>query len=358
MAKVVHPRDYSLTGPLNARSVEAGLANAQWYKCDIARPRMKELMRRSDGPAMRDTALWIGLMIATGGAGAYFWGSWWCLPFFLAYGVLYGSASDSRWHECGHGTAFKTQWKNDAVYQLASFMIMRNPVIWRWSHSRHHTDTIIVGRDPEIVAMRPPDVAKVALNFFGIVDVPQAMWNMLRYTAGHLNGAEKDFVPEAERRKVFQVARVWTLIYAVVIGTCLWTGSILPLMLIGLPRMYGAWHHVLTGITQHVGLAEDVLDYRLNCRTVQLNPLSRFVYWNMNYHVEHHMFPMVPYHALPKLHDEMRLDCPPPYRGLFEAYREILPTLLRQLKDPEFFVRRELPSTARPTPPLPLAAGP
>ena len=63
--------------------------------------------------------------------------------------------------------------------------------------------------------------------------------------------------------------------------------------------MYGAWLHVLTGLTQHAGLAEDVLDHRLNSRTVYMNPVFRFIYWNMNYHVEHHMFPMVPYHALP-----------------------------------------------------------
>ena len=56
----------------------------------------------------------------------------------------------SRWHECGHGTAFRTPWMNDVVYQIASFMVMRNPVTWRWSHARHHTDTIIVGRDAEI----------------------------------------------------------------------------------------------------------------------------------------------------------------------------------------------------------------
>jgi MocE subfamily Rieske [2Fe-2S] domain protein len=75
-----------------------------------------------------------------------------------------------------------------------------------------------------------------------------------------------------------------------------------------------------------------------------MNPVSRFVYWNMNYHVEHHMFPMVPYHALPELHKEMRGDCPPPYTGFWHAYREIVPTLLRQLKDPTHFVRRRLPS--------------
>jgi fatty acid desaturase len=71
----------------------------------------------------------------------------------------------------------------------------------------------------------------------------------------------------------------------------------------------------------------------------------------MNYHVEHHMFPMVPYHALPELHKEMKGDCPPPYAGFRHAYREIVPTLLRQLKDPTHFVRRHLPSGSKPLQP-------
>ena len=41
-----------------------------------------------------------------------------------------------------------------------------------------------------------------------------------------------------------------------------------------------------------------------------MNPVLRFLYWNMNFHVEHHMFPMVPYHALPKLHVEMQGELP------------------------------------------------
>lgn len=322
MTATQHPRDYSLTGPLNAQAVEAGLANAEWYKSAISRARMKELMKRSDGPATRDTILWIGLMIITAALGAYFWGTLWCIPFFFVYGILYGSGGDSRWHECGHGTAFKTQWKNDVVYQIACFMMIRNPVVWRWSHSRHHTDTIIVGRDPEIITMRPPELIKLGLNFFGILDVPQSLLAMLRYAAGILNDAEKSFIPEAEQAKAFNVARIWTLIYAATIVACFWMGSILPLMIIGLPRMYGAWHHLMTGLTQHIGLAEDVLDHRLNCRTVYMNPFSRFVYWNMNYHVEHHMFPMVPYHALPELHKEMLADCPRPYSGLWETFAD------------------------------------
>lgn len=73
---------------------------------------------------------------------------------------------DSRWHECGHGTAFRTHLYDDIVHQIASFCIVRNPVTWRWSHARHHTDTIIVGRDPEIVTMRPPALIRIISNFW------------------------------------------------------------------------------------------------------------------------------------------------------------------------------------------------
>jgi len=120
--------------------------------------------------------------------------------------------------------------------------------------------------------------------------------------------------------------------------------------LIGLPSFYGAWLLVIFGLTQHAGLAEDVLDHRLNCRTVYMNPVFRFVYWNMNYHLEHHMFPMVPYHALPALHEEIKTDTPKPYHGLIEAYREIIPAILRQVKDPGYFAKRELPPSAKPFP--------
>lgn len=352
-AALVEKRDYSLTGPSARHAIETGLASAEWYHSDVPRKAMKELMQRRDGPAIRDTIIWIGLLILSAWGGIWYWGTWWCVPFFFVYGVLYGSACDSRWHECGHGTAFKTPWKNDAVYQFACFLTVRNPTVWRWSHSRHHTDTIIVGRDPEIITMRPPEVAKVLLNFFGILMVPQAWWAMLRYATGTLTVAEKDFIPESEWPKVYRVARIWTAIYAAVIALALYMHSFLPLMLVGLPAMYGAWHMLLTGLTQHIGLAEDVLDHRLNCRTAYINPFSRFVYWNMNYHVEHHMFPMVPYHRLPELHKEMLADCPPPYNGFWACYKEIIPTLWRQLKEPDYFAERMLPPTANPTPPLP-----
>ena len=63
----------------------------------------------------------------------------------------------------------------------------------------------------------------------------------------------------------------------------------------------------------------------------------------MNYHIEHHMFPMVPFHALPKLHERVRSDLPYTYSGLIDAFREIVPVLIRQSKDAKYFLLRELP---------------
>jgi len=342
------PRDYSLTGPESARAVEAGLASADWYHSDVPRKVMKELMQRRDGPALRDTALWLGLLVISGAGGVATWGTWWAVPFFVVYGVLYGSACDSRWHECGHGTAFRTSWMNDVVYQIASFMVMRNPVSWRWSHARHHTDTIIVGRDPEIGHFRPPQLLLTALHFVGIPDIWLHFRVLARNAAGIITPDEADYIPQTERPKAIFAARVHVAIHAAAVIGALASWSVLPLMLIGGPRIYGAWHMVMTGLLQHGGLAEDVLDHRLNSRTVYINPVSRWIYWNMNYHIEHHMFPMVPYHALPRLHALIKDDLPMPDPSILAAYRGMIATLWRQQSDPAYTQVRALPSTARP----------
>ena len=343
-------RDYSLVGPEAEAAERNGLVSATWYTCLVPRKQLKELMRREDGPAIRDTLIWFAGLALSGALAYHFWGSWLCFPFFALYGVLYGSASDSRWHECSHGTAFKTRWMNDAVYHIACFMIMREPTIWRWSHTRHHTDTIIVGRDPEIITPRPPDVLALALNIFALKNTYTFFGKLFLHAGGRLTDEEMTFVPAMERSKVRGVARIYLAIYALVLIACFYERSILPAMFIGLPTLYGAWLSVYFGVTQHLGLAENVLDHRLNSRTVHMNPFFRFVYWNMNYHVEHHMFPMVPYHALPKLHEAIKADCPEAYSSTIAAYREILPALLRQLRDPHYFVKRELPSSARAAP--------
>jgi MocE subfamily Rieske [2Fe-2S] domain protein len=335
--------DYSLTGVNSTLAVEKGLAEADWYQCAVPRETMRRLLERRDGPAIRDTILWFALILGAGYATYALWGTWWVIAPYLIYSVLYASTSDSRWHESGHGTAFKTDWMNNVLYEIASFMVMRESTVWRWSHTRHHSDTIIIGRDPEIAVPLPPNLIAIVMKFFNLRVYPVYFRGIMMHSVGRMSAAERTFIPEAEFPKIYRKARIYVALYAIVIGLSIYERSILPLMFIGLTNLFGTWLLPLYGLTQHAGLAENVLDHRLNCRTVYMNPINRYLYWNMNYHVEHHMFPLVPFHALPKLHAAVKDDCPTPYSSLFAAWQEIVPTILKQVKDPAYHVKRKLP---------------
>jgi MocE subfamily Rieske [2Fe-2S] domain protein len=335
--------DYSLTGVNATLAVEKGLAEAEWYTTPVPKPEMRKLLERRDGPAIRDTALLVALLVVTGYTTVALWGTWWAVIAYLAYAVLYGTSSDSRWHECGHGTAFKTDWMNLVVYEIASFMVMRESVVWRWSHNRHHSDTIIVGRDPEIQIPRPPNIRALVLSLCAVGGYRTYFPSLFRHAMGKMTGAERTFIPESEFPKVYRNSRICLAIYGVVIASAIIWQSWIPIFLFVLPQFFGTWLMIIHNTPQHAGLAENVLDHRLNCRTVYMNPISRFIYWNMNYHVEHHMFPLVPYHALPKLHAAIKDDCPPPYPTILAAWRELLPAILRQVTDPASYVKRRLP---------------
>ena len=341
--------DYSLTGENSKRAVELGLAEADWYQCPLPRAQMRKFLERKDGPAIRDSIIWFGLIFGSAYLTILLWGSWWAILPYFVYSIIYGTTSDSRWHESSHGTAFKTDWMNNVLYEISSFMVMRESVVWRWSHTRHHSDTIIVGRDPEIAVPRPPDVLGMILGLFNLKVYPKYFSRVFMHSLGKMAEDEKTYIPESEYSKVFWRARIYVFIYLAVIVTAIATSSVLPILFIGGANFFGAWLMSVYGYTQHAGLAENVLDHRLNCRTVYMNLIHRYLYWNMNYHVEHHMFPLVPYHALPKLHEAVKDDMPTPYPSLFSAWKEIIPAVLKQVKDPYYHVKRSLPDPKPPT---------
>jgi fatty acid desaturase/nitrite reductase/ring-hydroxylating ferredoxin subunit len=327
-------RDYSLVGAESQRAVERGLADAEWFHPYVAPERLNELMERTTARGVADAVLWFALLIGFGLAAVLAIGNWWAIPLFIVYGALYGGASDARWHEFGHGTATRSEPFNNSVYYVASFFALRGPTYWRWSHFRHHSDTIIVGLDPEIQLPRPPTIRRFLLNYTNLVNAPKALAKFARHASGSVDATTRSFVPESEIRKVVWEARATIGVLVAVLALSITTQSIVPLLLIGLPSIYGAWLLVFFGATQHLGLQEDVLDHRLNTRTVYMNPIFRFLYLNMNYHVEHHLFPAVPYYRLPALHAEVRDTLPPPNPSTWSAYRELIGELLRQRADP------------------------
>ncbi len=336
--------DYSLTGPSAERAVANGLADAEWFMPTIDPDRLRELQVRTNGRAAVDAALWLGLLVASGVLAYTTIWSWWSIPAFMVYGALYGGAADARWHECGHGTAFRSAWANDAIYHLASFNLWRGPTVWRWSHYRHHTDTIIVGRDAEIVFQRPPSVPRALFAYTHLQGGPLMFWRLVRHAFGHIDADAANFVPENEHRRVIWESRIIVGIVAGVAASSLVAWSIVPLMFVGLPTIYGAWLVVFFGITQHAGMRENVLDHRYSTRSVYMNPVFRFLYLNMNYHVEHHVMPSVPYRALPALHEEIKAQLAPAKPNTLAAYREIFGALTRQHTDPTWEIPLDVPA--------------
>jgi fatty acid desaturase len=108
---------------------------------------------------------------------------------------------------------------------------------------------------------------------------------------------------------------------------------------------YGGWLRFLCNNTQHAGLQDDVPDFRLCTRTVLLGPLTRFLYWHMNYHIEHHMYAAVPCYNLGRLHRAIRHDLPKSPQGLWAAWRQIVTVLKRQAAEPEYQFMATLPPT-------------
>ena len=130
---------------------------------------------------------------------------------------------------------------------------------------------------------------------------------------------------------LFAVLGLWPLVYLVSFGS--FFASILA---------------KLCGAIQHTGLAESTPDWRLVCHTVLANPLIRWLYWNMNYHTEHHMYAAVPFHRLPELHRAVAHDFPVPQPSFSAALRLLGEIKSKQALDPTYVHEPEFPPTAAP----------
>jgi fatty acid desaturase len=133
------------------------------------------------------------------------------------------------------------------------------------------------------------------------------------------------------RRWAIAILAFHLAVLAVAAITGIW---LLP-VLVTLANFTANWWKYFIGTTMHTGLRDNVPDFRKCCRTIKLDPFSRFIYWNMNYHAEHHMFAAVPCYNLRKLSKEIAWDMPAP-RTLIGAWREMRMAWRKQQEDPTY----------------------
>ncbi|MHB9134524.1 MAG: fatty acid desaturase [Armatimonadota bacterium] len=331
-----------------------GETRINWYHAPLEKDMLRQLTERSNWRGFRQIIPQL-LLTAGTGVGAYYASLHLAWPLVIAacyvHATVYSFLGLSgAGHELCHGTPFKSRFWNELFLRLVAFLTWTNFVYFRASHAKHHQKTVYAGLDLEVVL--PMTVRRWDWLFIFTVN-PLHVLNTLRTTIRHSRGIikgewEERIFPESETKKRQELAR-WAQVMLVghlaLATVFVYFNLWILLALVTFAPFYAGWLNFLCGFTQHVGMSPNVPDHRLCCRTVLLNPLLRFFYWQMNYHVEHHMYPGVPFHRLSTLRKTIEAELPPANRGLFAAWREIMTILRKQAEDPEYVFVPPLPRT-------------
>ncbi|QIE48190.1 fatty acid desaturase (plasmid) [Pseudohalocynthiibacter aestuariivivens] len=317
-----------------------------WYKCSISSKELRSYMKRQDLLPLLWLAGHFGLILAAGVLAYLSFGEWYFWPIFFVYATAY-SFLECLMHESQHGATFRTRWINEVVYYICCFAAVQEPTTNRWVHTEHHTHTSIRGADHEFQTGRPPQLWHILTEVFRIPVVIDGWIKMIRHAVGRPTDTLRSTVRDDNQ---FGKMRVVSILYLLAyLGIFIWAilaQSWLPILFTFGARIIGGPLVWVVFFTEHPGLEEDVYDHRRNSRTVYTNRVMRFLSWNMNYHIEHHMYPMVPFHQLPDLHERIKDELPNSEPSYTIALFKTLRAVLRQMRDAEYFDRPRLPKSS------------
>ena len=323
-----------------------------WYRCPVDKAVLSELVRKNDAKGFFQAGGHLGLWLCTAAASwaAFNSGMWW---WFVAALFIHGTVASHLTapnHELCHRTVFRSRWLNESFLWIFALIGWSNFRIYRFSHNYHHRYTLFLEGDrEEILPVTPSLRALYILQLFtfnifggyqskgliptirGFVDIacnrfdnPFNSWGVELYE-GH----------ESQRRVAVNCARIVLTFHAAVIVISIAAGQpVLALIISGAPFIAN-WHRYFIGVTMHCGLRSGVSDFRKCVRSVKLDPVSEFLYWHMNWHLEHHMFAAVPCYNLQKLHTVVADDMPQ-LRTVGSAWKEMRETWRRQKTEPDY----------------------
>jgi fatty acid desaturase len=347
----------------NAPSSYRKDAKINWYRCQIDPKLMSQLMECSDWQGFKQAGGHLALWITTGtlaylafrnitGANWY-----WSVPVLLAAMFLHGTVGafmgGTACHELSHKTPFKTKAVNEFFLKVFAFFGWWDQVWFRPSHIRHHQVTVHREYDGEVILPQKFSFKDWQFWLGLFAWNPKITWNTIktyyRRATGHMDNAWFEFVlPEGNaqlRRQHRHWARLTLIGHLVLAAIFIATGHWFLIFIFNIGSQYCGWLNFLCGAPQHYGLSPNVPDHRLSCRTYTASWLPAFLYWNMQYHVEHHMFPAVPFFNLPKLRQAIEHDLPPAPHGLRATWKEMLAIHRQQRTDPNYAFVPKLPQS-------------
>ena len=228
---------------------------------------------------------------------------WLSLPALLVYGTGLALMFCAM-HEFAHRTAFETPKLNDVAAWCAGLLSLYNATFYRRYHKWHHRYTQLQGKDPELEDAKPNSIAQYLWQLTGIPWWWGKLVGHTRVALGQLEDCY--FLPEASRGEVVQSTRLQLGVYGAIALLSTLLGH--PLFLLTywlLPLAVGqpVLRYIL--LAEHGGCTYDNNPLTNTRTTLTLWPL-RFLMWNMPYHAEHHLYPSIPFHALPAAHQSLK----------------------------------------------------
>ena len=303
--------------------------NAASSGVTLDRKSLKAVTRRSDGPGLVYLARWgVGLLVT----GALVWlslGSVWLWPAMFVHGVLLSVPAYAISHETAHGTAFRSHWLNETVLWIGSLIYMEEPLHRRYTHANHHTYTWHVGKDSQMPFDTPMTLGGWLAEVSGLALMRFHATVMLRLASGRYSDVMRMVAPQGELRRMTRNAWVFIAVYAA-IGVAIALGIHWLAWFLVLPRLLGAPVMLLFTLIQHVEMAENAPSIVQSTRSFTTGWLGRFLYMNMNNHVEHHLYPQVPFFALPALREAVASQVPAPDPGFFRTNWEVFTVVVRR----------------------------
>jgi fatty acid desaturase len=299
--------------------------NEPYAHAPIDRREMRELRRLSDWPGSWHLALHLAALLAAGCLVALAPDIFWRIPAQALEGAIF-IFFFSPLHETIHRTAFRNRRFNDWAAAVIGFLLILPADYFRFFHFCHHRYTQDPLRDPELATPKPSSLGQWLVVVTGLPVWRTHVMGVLRHAAGKI---DEPYLTAVPARRVTREARIHLGLYTLVAAVSLALRSTTILEFWVVPALLGQPWLRLYLLAEHTGcpLVPDML---ANSRTTLTNGIVRFFAWNMPYHAEHHAFPAVPFHALPRLHQRLAPALKVVAPGYIAAQRSILKGLKRQ----------------------------
>lgn len=243
----------------------------------------------------------------------------WALPLMAVQGYLVAFLFMAV-HETAHKTAFKSRGLNLVVGYLSGFIIglpYEYYCLFHWDHHRYTQDP---DKDPElIVGVKPTSDTQLAIAYSGLLQVAGRLRLMLDHAV--TGKVVVPWIPENRRTIIVTEARAYVALYALLLVLSLWFSSALLLWVWIVPLIIGQFFLRPYLYAEHTGCERTRSAFQ-NTRTTYTGAIVKWVAWNMPYHVEHHAYPTIPFHALPKLNGIVDGEIVHRGRGYIRTTRE------------------------------------